>query len=257
MQETAPDVATIVARTARSYDALPYASDPFAFTHPSRLGAIARLFALDAAPPAEARILELGCASGGNIIPIAARQPRATVLGIDLSAAQVAAGRARIAALGLTNIELRCGDFRECASAAEAPFDYIICHGVYAAELRRERDRRLEPVRAELRVADRDDHAQRARRLARPEHPHGLGRAAHPVRSARLGARRRQLAQRERDLPGIAGIQFRGERRCAGARWRAGDRRRPGEPRQRLVIPDEIRRRVLLDHVDLQRQRNG
>jgi hypothetical protein len=51
-----PDVSSIVARTAKSYDALPYASDPFAFTHPAHLGAIARLFALEAAPPAQARV---------------------------------------------------------------------------------------------------------------------------------------------------------------------------------------------------------
>jgi methyltransferase-like protein/SAM-dependent methyltransferase len=132
MQETAPDVATIVARTARSYDALPYTSDPFPFTHPSWLGALARLFALDAAPPGEARILELGCASGGNIIPIAARFSGATVVGIDVSGAQVAAGRARIAALGLTNIELRCEDFAQIAGRTDAPFDYIVCHGVYS-----------------------------------------------------------------------------------------------------------------------------
>jgi SAM-dependent methyltransferase len=127
-----PDVATIVARTARSYDALPYASDPFPFTHPSQLGAIARLFGLEAAPPARARILELGCASGGNIIPLAARLPGATVVGVDLSAVQVAAGGARIAALGLKNIELRCRDFFAFAADADAPFDYVICHGVYS-----------------------------------------------------------------------------------------------------------------------------
>jgi len=126
------DVAAIVARTARSYDALPYGSDPFPFTHPSQLGAVARLFGLDVAPPAEARTLELGCASGGNIIPMAARLPGATVVGIDLSSTQVATGRARIAALGLTNIELRCEDFSALARAVEAPFDYIVCHGVYS-----------------------------------------------------------------------------------------------------------------------------
>src|SRR5690348_11047503 len=101
MPPSEPDVAAIAARTARSCDALPWVSDPFPFTHPSQLGAIARLFALEAAAPGEARILELGCASGGNIIPVAARHPGATIVGLDLSSAEVAAGRARIAALGL------------------------------------------------------------------------------------------------------------------------------------------------------------
>jgi cyclopropane fatty-acyl-phospholipid synthase-like methyltransferase/methyltransferase-like protein len=126
------DVSSIVARTSRSYDALPYQSDPFPRTHPSALAAIAHLFALETAPPGEARILELGCASGGNIIPLAARHPAAAVVGIDLSAAQVAAGRARIAHLGLANIDIRCQDFSEFLGATDAPFDYIICHGVYS-----------------------------------------------------------------------------------------------------------------------------
>jgi methyltransferase-like protein/trans-aconitate methyltransferase len=125
-----PDVSSIVARTARNYDALPYASDPFPSTHPSALAAIAHLFALETAPPGEARILELGCASGGNIIPLAARHPAATIVGIDLSAAQVAAGRARIADLNLSNIEIRCQSFDEFGT--REAFDYIICHGVYS-----------------------------------------------------------------------------------------------------------------------------
>jgi SAM-dependent methyltransferase/methyltransferase-like protein len=125
------DVASIVARTSRSYDALPYTSNPFPNTHPSLLGALARLFALEAAPLGEARVLELGCASGGNIIPLAARHPGASFVGIDLSNAQIEAGRARIARLGLSNIDLRCQSFADIEKGAAA-FDYIICHGVYS-----------------------------------------------------------------------------------------------------------------------------
>ena len=40
--------------------------------------------------------MELGCASGGNLIPHAARYPDATFVGVDLARTQVAAGRARI-----------------------------------------------------------------------------------------------------------------------------------------------------------------
>jgi methyltransferase-like protein/2-polyprenyl-3-methyl-5-hydroxy-6-metoxy-1,4-benzoquinol methylase len=128
---TGLDVSTIVARTSRSYDALPYTSDPFPSTHPSLVGAIARLFGLDAAPLAQARVLELGCAAGGNIIPLAARHPHASFVGLDLSSAQVAAARARIADLRLSNIEIRHESFSEL-SAFDSAFDYIICHGVYS-----------------------------------------------------------------------------------------------------------------------------
>lgn len=126
------DLTPHLARNSRSYDALPYVAEPFPSTHPALLGAIARLFATEAAPVGEARILELGCAVGGNIIPLAARHPQATLVGVDLSSAQVAAARARIADLKLANIEIRCQSIDDMLDTPDAPFDYIICHGVYS-----------------------------------------------------------------------------------------------------------------------------
>jgi trans-aconitate methyltransferase len=76
-------------------------------------------------------VLELDCAAGGNIIPLAARYPQASFVGVDLSSAQVAAGQARIAQLNLANIELRRQGFSEF-SARGGAFDYIVCHGVYS-----------------------------------------------------------------------------------------------------------------------------
>lgn len=46
----AEDIEAIIARTALKYDLLPYQSKPFAQSQPARLGAIAKLFALDVAP---------------------------------------------------------------------------------------------------------------------------------------------------------------------------------------------------------------
>jgi methyltransferase-like protein/cyclopropane fatty-acyl-phospholipid synthase-like methyltransferase len=120
-----------IARTALKYDLLPYQSKPFAQSQPARLGALARLFALDVAPLESARVLELGCAAGGNIIPHAARYPGATFVGVDLARTQVAAGRARIKKLGLNNIEIHCQSFTEIGDEL-GHFDYIICHGVYS-----------------------------------------------------------------------------------------------------------------------------
>src|SRR5689334_6648016 len=125
------DLASAVARTARSYDALPYNSLPFPLTQPARLAAIACLFALDAAPIDEARVLEIGCAAGGNIIPFAARHPGAESVGVDISDVQVAAGQARIASLNLSNLKLTCRSFTDL-DEDDGTFDYIICHGVYS-----------------------------------------------------------------------------------------------------------------------------
>ena len=125
------EIEAIIARTALKYDLLPYQSKAFAQSQPARLGAIAQLFGLDVAPLATARVLELGCASGGNIIPHALRYPNATFVGVDLARTQVAAGRSRIARLGLTNVEIRCQSFTEIGEELGS-FDYIICHGVYS-----------------------------------------------------------------------------------------------------------------------------
>ncbi|MEO7692276.1 MAG: methyltransferase regulatory domain-containing protein [Sphingomonas sp.] len=125
------EVEAIIARTALKYDLLPYQSKAFPQSQPSRLAAIAKVFGLEAAPLETARVLELGCASGGNIIPHAVLNPNATFVGVDLARTQVAAGRARIAKLGLTNIEIRCQSFTEIG-AELGSFDYVICHGVYS-----------------------------------------------------------------------------------------------------------------------------
>ncbi len=116
---------------AKSYDDVPYDSRPFPQSHPAKLAGLARLFGL--APPdvATARILELGCAAGGNIIPMAVSYPQAHCVGVDLSPKQVAVGQARVAALGLTNIQLRNQSIMDL-SVGHGQFDYIICHGVYS-----------------------------------------------------------------------------------------------------------------------------
>ena len=125
------DLSANFALVAQQYDELPYNSQPFSRTHPLRLAAIARLFGLDAPPMAGARVLELGCAAGGNIIPIAALYPDTQFLGIDLGRRQVDDGQARIARLGLTNIEIRCESITDLPADA-GQFDYIISHGVYS-----------------------------------------------------------------------------------------------------------------------------
>jgi SAM-dependent methyltransferase len=117
--------------TLAAYDELPYDSQPLPQTHPSRLSTLARLFGL--APPAieTCRVLELGCANGNNLIPMAAALPGARFVGVDLSARQIADGRALIADAGLDNIELRHADIMSI-SPRDGEFDYIIAHGVYS-----------------------------------------------------------------------------------------------------------------------------
>lgn len=120
-----------VDRNAEQYDKVPYRSLPFPVTQPARIGAIARLFGLTPPAAENARILEIGCASGGNIVPLAARFPGARIVGVDLSAVQVAEGRERIKRHALSNIEIRQISVTDFDAPPES-FDYVICHGVFS-----------------------------------------------------------------------------------------------------------------------------
>ena len=116
---------------ARAYDEVPYASKPFPQSQPPRLAALARLFGLTPPDISTAHVLELGCAAGGNLIPLAAAYPNAEFLGLDLSSVQIAAGQARIARMGLSNIRLVHQSIADITRGL-GTFDYIICHGVYS-----------------------------------------------------------------------------------------------------------------------------
>jgi SAM-dependent methyltransferase len=116
-----------------SYDEIPYESTPITETDPDRLAVIGRLFGLEAVDPARCRVLELGCAAGGNLIPLAWRNPHSAYLGIELSARQVADGNRLIAKLGVSNIKLIEGDLLELRDRQDSEaFDYILCHGVWS-----------------------------------------------------------------------------------------------------------------------------
>ena len=83
------------------------------------------------APVGRARVLEVGCASGGNLIPMAVGLPDATFVGFDRSERQVNAARQTVAALGLTNVRVEHLDVRDVTREL-GTFDYVVCHGVYS-----------------------------------------------------------------------------------------------------------------------------
>jgi len=114
-----------------SYDETPYTSNPFAFSTPAHCYTIARLFGLNPQEFATARVLELGCASGGNIIPLAYRFPDAFFVGVDLSKVQIMDGQQQVETLNLSNVDLRHASIMDLDSSI-GTFDYVICHGVFS-----------------------------------------------------------------------------------------------------------------------------
>ena len=77
---------------ANSYDAAPYPRLSHYFTHPDKAAALAILLGLSPPPVEHCRVLELGCASGDNLIPMAQALPQNQFVGLDLSGRQVAEG---------------------------------------------------------------------------------------------------------------------------------------------------------------------
>jgi len=128
----ADDVDDAIDQLRADYDATPYTSVSFPPSAPGQLAAVAHLFGLPTPELSSARVLEIGCATGGNIIPFAAAHPRAQVVGLDLSQVQVDLGRAKVDALGLDNLEFVAGDIAQMDLTALGQFDFIIAHGVYS-----------------------------------------------------------------------------------------------------------------------------
>jgi methyltransferase-like protein/2-polyprenyl-3-methyl-5-hydroxy-6-metoxy-1,4-benzoquinol methylase len=114
-----------------SYDEVPYDSYPFVQTHPDRLATVATLLGMQPASVAHCRVLELGCASGGNLLPMALTLPESRFVGIDLSRRQIAEGQQVAERLGLKNIELKHLSIMDVTEDF-GRFDYLICHGVFS-----------------------------------------------------------------------------------------------------------------------------
>lgn len=114
-----------------TYDDIPYPSYPFPYTRPEHLRTIGQLFGMT--PPAieTARVLDIGCAEGGNMVNFAETYPKSYSLGVDLSKVQIDNGNTIIKALGFTNIELKAMSITDLDESV-GKFDYIICHGVFS-----------------------------------------------------------------------------------------------------------------------------
>jgi 2-polyprenyl-3-methyl-5-hydroxy-6-metoxy-1,4-benzoquinol methylase len=118
--------------TAATYDSMPYPGYTIEETHPGRLAAMGKLHGLQAIDPKNARILELGCGTGINLLAMAQLWPEAELVGIDLAEGHIAEARE---AARETGLESRVTFLREDLSEIRGDlgkFDMIICHGVYS-----------------------------------------------------------------------------------------------------------------------------
>ena len=117
--------------TLDSYDDLPYESLPLPDTHPDYLRAIARLYGVETAPASACRVLELGCAGGGNLLPLAWRFPDSQCIGVELALGHVNEAQALITELGLNNAQVLHRSITDPMDDL-GEFDYILAHGVFS-----------------------------------------------------------------------------------------------------------------------------
>jgi len=111
-------------------DTRAFVSQTLFYTSPVRLRAAAHLYGVSAAPVETARVLEIGCAAGENLLPFALAYPEAQVIGLDAAAERIAAGQARAQALGAANVALHTFQW-DALDMCSGKFDYIIMNGVF------------------------------------------------------------------------------------------------------------------------------
>lgn len=94
----------------------------------ARIARMADLVLRYAAPDAPLRVLDLGCGTGGLLLRLLTALPRATGVGIDVSAANIAvAESARRRHPAATRVSVAVADYR---SWTAPPFDLIVVDGV-------------------------------------------------------------------------------------------------------------------------------
>ncbi|MBP8002569.1 MAG: class I SAM-dependent methyltransferase [Chloroflexi bacterium] len=129
-----------------SYDVTPYPFLSYSETHPDLHAAIATVLGLNPPPVSGCRVLDIGGASGGNLIPMALALPESQFVVVDYSARQIEAGQEVATNLGLTNIAFRHLDIMAMDETL-GQFDYIIAHGIYSWVPEPVRDRLLAVIK--------------------------------------------------------------------------------------------------------------
>jgi SAM-dependent methyltransferase len=102
-------------------------------SHPDHLYVVGRLHGLPPAKPDIARVLEVGCGTGGNLLPMAATLPLGRFMGIDLSERKIEIAQAGARAGDLNNVEFMAGDTLALLEGRLGEtFDYIVLPGLYS-----------------------------------------------------------------------------------------------------------------------------
>jgi SAM-dependent methyltransferase len=97
---------------------------------PSALRLVAAMGGVTPPPEGDFDYCELGSASGDTLVALAAANPAARFVGVDLSPEQVAAARDLAAAGQISNVRFIVADFEALGEVDLPDFDYVSAHGV-------------------------------------------------------------------------------------------------------------------------------
>lgn len=112
-----------------AYDEVPYDCQPIPCTAPEQLAVTSLLHGGPGPPLRDARVLEIGCGDGANLLPLAYHRPQCRFVGVDASRTQIEDARSSAQRLGLKNTDLHAGDVTGIGDEL-GTFDYILAHGV-------------------------------------------------------------------------------------------------------------------------------
>lgn len=109
-----------------------FSTDPNHRWSPRHLQAMSYLYGLYTPDSDQAKVLELGCGMGANLLPFAVAYPNAMATGIDIDGEQIAAGQLHLAQHGIKNITLYTADIGSLLESELEQYDYILIRGLFA-----------------------------------------------------------------------------------------------------------------------------
>jgi SAM-dependent methyltransferase len=115
----------------RAYAEVPFLTSAWLPAAPERLAVKAHLHGLEPADPRRARVLEIGCGNGGNLLPLGVAYPDAELVGVDLAPGHIADAERAREQLELANVRLLAMSFEDLPASLGA-FDYIVAHGIFS-----------------------------------------------------------------------------------------------------------------------------
>jgi cyclopropane fatty-acyl-phospholipid synthase-like methyltransferase len=140
-----PKMTKIALKSAPNpYDEYPYCDYPIKWTAPEQLALASILHGGPRLPLDNYRVLELGCANGANLLPLAWYRRQGDFTGLDASSRQLAVANESRDKLGLSNLRFVHSDFRTAKDKLEGPYDIIMAHGVFSWITHEARDAMLE-----------------------------------------------------------------------------------------------------------------